>query len=306
MAPHLGLVVATHGRHCWVESVGASSGSASGGLRHKCHQRGKRSDVVVGDRVVWAPTDASGTEGLITQVQPRRNLLMRQMDGKTKSFASNLDQLVVVVAVEPVFSESQLARALIAAQDAGIVARILLNKIDLPAAAAAAQRLEPYVRMGVEVIEVSIKAHTADALARLQPVLSGRASLIIGPSGAGKSSLVNRLVPGASALVGEISTALNSGRHTTTASHWYWLDAERSGAIIDSPGFQEFGLAHISAQQLPLLMPDIAAHAGDCRFYNCTHLAEPGCGVRAAVEAGAISASRYRIYGEIRGGSTAG
>lgn len=304
--PQLGLVVATHGRHCWVESLGGSTGGDSGGVRRKCHQRGKRSDVVVGDRVVWQPTDASGTEGLITAVQARRNVLMRQMDGKTKSFAANLDQLIVMVAVEPVFSESQLARALIAAQDAGIAARILLNKIDLPGAAAAIERLAPYVRMGMEVIGVSVKTDAAAALARLQPALSGRASLIIGPSGAGKSSLVNRLVPGASALVGEISTALNSGRHTTTASHWYWLDAEHAGAIIDSPGFQEFGLAHISAQQLPLLMPDIAAHASDCRFYNCTHLAEPGCGVRAAVEAGSISASRYRIYGEIRGGGAAG
>ena len=287
-----GLVVASHGRHCWVESPD--------GVRRKCHQRGKRSDVVVGDRVQWTATDEHGTEGLITRVDERRNLLMRQMDTKSISFAANLDQLVMMVAVEPVFSESQLSRALIAAQAANIDARILLNKIDLPGYDVAKQRLEPYVRMGVEVIEVSIKSRTTEALHSLQPLLKNRASLIIGPSGAGKSSLVNRLVPGARALEGEISTALNSGRHTTTASHWYWLDAERTGAIIDSPGFQEFGLAHIQAEQLPLLMPDIAAHAGNCRFYNCTHQSEPGCGVRTAVQAGDISASRYRIYLEIR------
>jgi ribosome biogenesis GTPase len=77
------------------------------------------------------------------------------------------------------------------------------------------------------------------------------------------------------------------------------LGAERRTALIDSPGFQEFGLRQIEPAQLPLLMPDLRAHAGECRFYNCTHQHEPGCGVRDAVEAGKISASRYRIYGEI-------
>ncbi len=92
---------------------------------------------------------------------------------------------------------------------------------------------------------------------------------------------------------------MNTGRHTTTATQWYWLDAERESALVDSPGFQEFGLRHIDAQRLAALMPDIARDATACRFYNCTHRQEPGCGVVAALERGEIAASRYRIYREI-------
>jgi ribosome biogenesis GTPase len=126
--------------------------------------------------------------------------------------------------------------------------------------------------------------------------LKGKTTLILGPSGAGKSTLVNRLVPSAQAATGEISKALHSGRHTTTSTHWYWLGAERGAALIDSPGFQEFGLHHLDARELAGFMPDMRAQLGDCKFYNCTHLHEPGCGVRSALEQGLIDASRYQIY----------
>jgi ribosome biogenesis GTPase / thiamine phosphate phosphatase len=285
----VGLVVAGHGRHYIVETPEGS--------RLTCHPRGKKSDCVVGDRVRW---QVSGDEGVIEHVEPRRNLLFRQDEWKTKSFAANLDQLLVLVAAEPVFSESQLARALIAAESAGIPARIVLNKSDLPSIGAARQRLLPYAAMGIEVIEVALKARPAEARERLDALLEGRATLVLGPSGTGKSTLINLLAPNAKAQIGEISQALNSGRHTTTTTQWYWIDGDqRRSALIDSPGFQEFGLRQIDAQQLAGLMPDLRAHASQCRFYNCTHLHEPGCGVRGALERGEISASRYRIYGEI-------
>ena len=289
----LGLVVAGHGRHYIVET--------SEGVRLTCHPRGKGrgktgGDGVVGDRVRWQPT---GDEGVIEHVEPRRNLLFRQDEWKTKSFAANIDRLLVLVAAQPVFSESQLARALIAAESAGIDARIVLNKADLPGIAAARDRLAPYTAMGVEVIEVALKAQPEQARAALDPLLAGGATLVLGPSGAGKSTLINLLVPDAKAQVGEVSLALNSGRHTTTTTQWYWLAPNREAALIDSPGFQEFGLRQIDAQQLPALMPDLREPAKACRFYNCTHLQEPGCGVRAALADGRIDASRYRIYTEI-------
>ena len=153
--------------------------------------------------------------------------------------------------------------------------------------------------MGVPVAELALKARPEEARATLMPLLAGQASLVLGPSGTGKSTMINLLAPGARAAVGEISQALNSGRHTTTHTQWHWIDRAAGTALIDSPGFQEFGLRQLDAQELPRLMPDLAVHTPQCRFYNCTHQHEPGCGVRAALERGELSESRYRIYGEI-------
>ncbi|MBN9204828.1 ribosome small subunit-dependent GTPase A [Methylibium petroleiphilum] len=287
----LGLVVAGHGRHYIVETPE--------GRRLICHPRGKKSALVVGDRVRWLPVGGDQDEGVIEHLEPRRNLLFRQDEWKTKSFAANLDQLLIWLAVDPQFSESQLTRALIAAESAGIDATIVLNKTDLPDAEAQRVRLAPYQAMGYAVIELSLK-HAFDAASgALNERLARRTTLVLGPSGTGKSTLINALLPGARAQVGEISQALNSGRHTTTTTQWYWLDRETNSALIDSPGFQEFGLQQIEAQQLPAYMPDLRAQAGGCKFYNCTHRHEPGCAVIAAVERGEVSASRWRIYGEL-------
>jgi ribosome biogenesis GTPase len=288
----LGLVVASHGRHYVIETPE--------GRRLTCHPRGKKSDYVVGDRVRWqAALSNTGDQGVIEGLEPRRNLLYRQDEWKTKSFAANLDQVLLLVASEPVFSESQLSRSLIAAEHAGIPALIVLNKTDLPHTGAARERLAPYRAMGYPVLELSLQARPDEARALLGPQLQGRTSFVMGPSGTGKSTLINLMVPQAQAQVGEISRALNSGRHTTTHTQWYWLDEGRQSALIDSPGFQEFGLRHLEAAQLPAYMPDLREHVAGCRFYNCTHRHEPGCAVRAAVQAGHITENRYRIYTEI-------
>ncbi|MGQ0709358.1 MAG: ribosome small subunit-dependent GTPase A [Rhodoferax sp.] len=294
---HEGLVVASHGRHVWVE--------CADGQRILCHPRGKKNAAVVGDHVRWAP---SGDEGSIEAVLPRRNLLYRQDDIRTKTFAANIDQVLVLVAAEPEFSEHQLARALIAAEAAGIAAVVALNKQDLGTPFARAwQRLAPYRDMGYTVLPLALR-NTGESAAvpgwnSLLAQLQGRTTLVLGPSGAGKSTLINRLVPQAQAATNSISVALNSGKHTTTSTTLYWLDELRQSAVLDSPGFQEFGLGHIAAADLASWMPDIRAHARDCRFYNCSHLHEPGCGVRSMVKEAPgpqeISATRYKIYSEL-------
>lgn len=288
-------MVAGHGRHVLVETPA--------GRRLICHPRGKKNSCVVGDRVRWIQTGADSGEGVIEGIDERRSLLYREDEWRTKAFAANVDQVLIIVAVEPPFSEMQLGRALIAAAAAGIPAAVVLNKIDLAGVDAVRSRLAPIASLGVPIVEVALRHDPAASRATLAGRIAGRTTLAIGPSGAGKSSLVNLLVPDAGAQVGEISRALNAGRHTTTATQWYWIDppgTEPRAALVDTPGFQSFGLHHLASRDLPRWMPDIGERAGGCRFADCSHDREPGCAVRLAVEAGEVAASRLRLYHELR------
>jgi ribosome biogenesis GTPase len=289
-------VVAGHGRHVMVETPN--------GRRLICHPRGKKSQTVVGDRVLWQATQDEGT---IEKVLPRRNLFYRQDEIRTKMFAANLDQVLVLIAAEPEFSESQLSRALIAAEAEKIKPLIALNKSDLTEPFGRAwERMGVYRNMGYSVLPLALKPKAEGMVATeftdLLPFLKGKTTLILGPSGSGKSTFINRLLPGALVLTNEISTALNSGKHTTTSTSLYWVDEAKTTAVIDSPGFQEFGLNHIEPMHLASLMPDIRAEAGDCKFYNCSHLHEPGCGVlRSLQDEGVptVSTNRYKIYADL-------
>ena len=288
-----GLIVGNFGRHFLVET--------NEGKRLICHSRGKKSQGVVGDRVLWKP---SQDEGTIEKIEPRRNLFYRQDEVRTKSFAANLDQVLILIAAEPEFSSHQLSRALIAAEAEHITAIIGLNKSDLvePFERAWAW-LRPYRHMLYGVLPLSLKRSAEVDRVELLKLLGGKTTLVLGPSGAGKSTLINLLAPGALALTGEISQALSAGKHTTTSTTWYWVDDAKTTALIDSPGFQEFGLNHIDPAQLAAYMPDLKPHVAHCKFYNCTHRHEPGCGVipavsESATEAGPlqISQNRYKIY----------
>lgn len=283
-----GRIVAAHGRHYTVELAG-------GGIR-QCFPRGKKSGPAVGDQVLIRPQGDS--EGVIESIQARRNLLYRSDDMRTKQFAANVDQLLLVVAVEPAFSPELVGRALVAAHSAGIGPLIILNKADIAAgldkALAHARTLASAYDPPIPVI-LTNALDTQATVQALLPHLRGKCSLLLGQSGMGKSTLLNALVPQARAATQQHSIALDAGRHTTTSTRLHHLP-EDGGVLIDSPGFQNFGLYHLSPGDVERGFPEFARHAADCRFYNCTHRREPGCGVLAAVQSGAIQPERHELY----------
>jgi ribosome biogenesis GTPase len=237
---------------------------------------------------------------VIVEIGERRNLLYRSDQYKSKLFAANLDQLLVVLATEPHFSEDLLGRALVAAEANELKPLIVLNKTDVTGALEGARkRLEPYRALGYTVVEVSIKTQPDAARPALLEHLQGHSTLLLGQSGMGKSTLVNLLIPDAEVATREISTALNSGRHTTTFTRLYPLPGGDGGALIDSPGFQEFGLHHLTEGRLERAFPEFRPLLPNCRFYNCHHLQEPGCAILEAVADGGIRRERHALYAQL-------
>jgi ribosome biogenesis GTPase len=281
-----GRVIAAHGRHYGVQF-------GPGELRH-CYTRGKKAGPAVGDQVRVLPEGRD--EGVITEILPRRNLLYRSDASRSKQFAANLDQLLLIVAPEPEFSSDLMGRALVAAGSAGIPVRIALNKADLPTIAGARERLRAIAALGVPIVELcALDAEQVHA--RLGAWLQGRSTLLLGQSGMGKSTLLNALVPHAQAATQEHSRALGTGRHTTTQTRLYPLPG--GGDLIDSPGFQAFGLQHLTQHEIEQGFPEFTRVITDCRFYNCTHRHEPGCGVLAAMARGEITPERHALYQRI-------
>ncbi len=288
-----GRVIAAHGRHYQVE--------VDDGQFRQCYTRGKKSGICVGDYVDIEPQGQD--EGRIERVHERRNLLYRSDDMRAKQFAANVDQLLIVVAVEPLFSDDLTGRALAGAFSANITPLIILNKSDLSDALPRARAMLSGIRdLGVPVIETSTLEPQALRNALL-PLLKGKTSLLLGQSGMGKSSILNILVPDARAETQTHSVALGTGKHTTTSSRLYHLP-DNNGDLIDSPGFQAFGLKHLGQTEVEHGFPEFAPYSQNCKFYNCTHRHEPGCGVLMAKEKGLINPKRHELYVRILAEST--
>lgn len=282
-----GRVVAVHGRHYGVE--------LPDGQVHKCFPRGKKADAAVGDYVLVR--FQGNEEGVIEKRLDRKNLLYRSDEMRTKQFAANVDLLLLVVATTPAFSDDLIGRALVAARAANIDTIIVLNKADLTESLAEARaRLAPFRDAGVPIVELSA-LDTAQTKAKLLEHIGGKTALLLGQSGMGKSTLLNALVPDAAAHTQAHSVALDAGKHTTTATRLYHLP--QGGDLIDSPGFQNFGLFHLDPTAIEGGFAEFEPFLGDCRFYNCTHRHEPGCAILAAKAAGNIKPERHALYERI-------
>lgn len=276
-----GRVIAAFGRRFLVETAE--------GTTIECVTRGKRGGVACGDRVAFAATGPG--EGVIESVADRSSLLYRSDQFREKLIAANLTQAAVVLAPVPSWHEVLLTRCLVAAESQHLNILVILNKSDLgePFARALAA-LALYERLGYTVVPLCAKRDVEP----LRRHLHRQVTVLVGQSGMGKSSIVNALTPEAAAETAEVSSALDSGRHTTTHARLYHLDGE--SALIDSPGMQEFGLKHVPAREIPHAFPEMRPFIGRCRFHNCRHLHEPGCAVQQAVAGGAVDERRYAQY----------
>ena len=281
-----GRVVAAHGRQYIVE--------LADGRLLPCFPRGKKSEIACGDRVEI--NRSSDDQGVVEAILPRTSLLYRSNEIRQKLIAANVDQLIIVVATEPGFSDELVTRALLAAESEEIQALILLNKADLSERLPEArERVAVFSRLGYPVVELSARDHAED----LRPWLADKTSVLVGQSGMGKSTLVNALIPEAGAATREISQALDSGKHTTTHATLYHVTPDSH--LIDSPGLQEFGLGHLDRQEIEHAFREFRPYLGQCRFRDCRHDREPDCVLRAAVDAGNIEKSRFAVYHRLMG-----
>lgn len=286
-SPLEGTIVAGFGRHYEIE---LADGSLITG-----YPLGKKSPYACGDKVLLERSSANQAQ--IIRNLPRTSLLYRSDAFRQKLIVANATQLVLVVATEPSFSDELLTRALIAAETEGIRSLIVLNKIDLPDHLNEARdRLAPLAALGYPILELT----ALQSAAALREHLADQLSVLVGQSGMGKSTLINALIPGAAAATREVSTALDSGKHTTTHTRLYHLTPPESASatasdLIDSPGLQEFGLAHLTRGTIEQGFREFRPHLA-CRFRDCHHHNEPGCAIKDAVEAGLIDRRRYELF----------
>lgn len=250
--------------------------------------------LAVGDRV-RIEEEQRGHSWTIAAILPRRSRIARRQPGGRwgeRVIVANVDQLVVVfAAASPEPNERMIDRFLVIAEANEVPARLVINKVDLSDEPSLRERFATYETIGYPVHYSSVGR--GQGLDDLSAALAGRTSALAGPSGVGKSSLINALF-GVSLRVGEVSSAVKKGRHTTVGA--LLTPIADNGFVVDTPGLREIGLWGLPARELQHEFPEFRPFVGDCRFADCTHLVEPGCAVREAAERGGIASGRMESY----------
>jgi len=274
-----GLVITRYGQRQLVESNNGDLFQATG--------RQNIGLSVAGDRVLFQKIE--GDEGVVTAVYPRKTELKRQ----DRLIAANIDQLWLVVAIEPHYQFELIDRYLIMAENSNLPINIIVNKIELSIDDnQLSNDFSHYIDLGYDVHFLSVKNKTN--LEKLKKSLVDRSHIFLGQSGVGKSSLINSLIPDLDLRVNEISTKSKLGKHTTTNTTIYHIPS--GGDLIDSPGIREFQLDDLTEKQIVNGFREFKSLIGKCRFRNCQHINEPNCAIKKAIESGNINSSRYESY----------
>ena len=274
-----GLVITRYGQRQLVESNNGDLFQATG--------RQNIGLSVAGDRVLFQKVE--GDEGVVTAVYPRKTELKRQ----DRLIAANIDQLWLVVAIEPHYQFELIDRYLIMAENSNLPINIIVNKIELSNNDnQLSNDFSHYIDLGYDVHFLSVKNKTN--LEKLKKSLVDRSHIFLGQSGVGKSSLINSLIPDLDLRVNEISTKSKLGKHTTTNTTIYHIPS--GGDLIDSPGIREFQLDDLTEKQIVNGFREFKSLIGKCRFRNCQHINEPNCAIKKAIESGNINSSRYKSY----------
>ena len=313
-----GLVVTHYGKEVEVLRLNPDKTIASQ-TTHRCHFRAKLPTIVCGDIILWRAAPANSATGVIEALLDRESLLKRPRPYQDpKPVAANIDTIFITLSPQPEPISTLIDRFLIAAENAGIDACLLLNKQDLmgenPAVTAEINELLAlYSQLGYPVFRYSAEENNKDhaenstdnnaaETQRFIAALANKTSILVGQSGVGKSSIINKLTGNHSAKIGDISSANDKGRHTTTTSQLYQLanaDAHVATGIIDSPGIREFGLWHLSPEDIISGLPEFQQHTHNCKFRDCQHGQSKGCALQEAFEQGDIHPSRISSYHHI-------
>lgn len=261
----------------------------------RCLPRQNLEQIVCGDNVLIQILENG--DAVVAAIQARDSLLKKPgFGGKLKPMAANIDQVVIVMAVQPQPNPYLIDRYLVATENLHADSLILLNKMDLAEDDSILSSLsEEYEKLGYQVLPTSIS--DAKSIYKLQQRLNHKTSILVGLSGVGKSALINTLLPDQNIRVGEVSAASGEGTHTTTGSILYHLP--EGGDIIDSPGVRDFGLWNTSADDVLYGFVELRNLPGHCKFSDCKHDIEPDCAVKDAYAAGEISEQRFKHYKKI-------